>query len=281
MMLAAAWAGAGGTAAAIEPDSAVTRPEALAPAGDAVVAAIESGAVVHLDDGRTVALVGLRPPDPPVDVKPGDWVHARAATEALAGSVRGRRVSLWRDGPARDRHRRPTLHLVRDDGLWIQAAMVAAGLARVDGGGSPRALHTTLLGIEAQARKARLGLWSDPYYAVASAENAGAAVYRYALIEGRVREARRIGSRVYWNFGADWRDDFTVALGSGARRAFKKEGIDPLSLQGRAVRVRGWVQRMNGPMIEIAHPQAVECLAGGEDPRETEVWDGDGAPPRR
>ena len=35
-------------------------------------------------------------------------------------------------------------------------------------------------------------------------------------------------------------------------------GLDLMSLPGRRIRVRGWVEWWNGPMIEISHPQEIE-----------------------
>jgi micrococcal nuclease len=41
-------------------------------------------------------------------------------------------------------------------------------------------------------------------------------------------------------------------------RVFAKEGIDVAAYQGRRIRVRGWVESWNGPMIEITHPEQIE-----------------------
>ena len=63
------------------------------------------------------------------------------------------------------------------------------------------------------------------------------------------------------NFGADWREDFTLSLESKVRRLFVDEGFDLESLEGRTVRARGWIKTYNGPMIEITHPEQIEVLA--------------------
>ena len=38
------------------------------------------------------------------------------------------------------------------------------------------------------------------------------------------------------------------------------EGIDIAAYAGKRVRVRGWVARYNGPMIEATHPEQIEIL---------------------
>ena len=65
---------------------------------------------------------------------------------------------------------------------------------------------------------------------------------------------------IYLKFGANWRDDFTIAIPAEAHRMFKKSGLDPVSLQGRNVRVRGWIKSRNGPMIDASHPEQIEIL---------------------
>ena len=70
----------------------------------------------------------------------------------------------------------------------------------------------------------------------------------------------KVKARVYLNFGPDWRTDFTVTLQAKARRLFRKAGLEPLSLEGREIRVRGWLKKFNGPMIEATHPEQIEVL---------------------
>jgi micrococcal nuclease len=33
-----------------------------------------------------------------------------------------------------------------------------------------------------------------------------------------------------------------------------------MGLNGKTIRVRGWVRNYNGPLIEITHPQQIEVL---------------------
>ena len=79
-------------------------------------------------------------------------------------------------------------------------------------------------------------------------------------IEGRVLDAAVVRGRVYLNYGADWRSDFTVTLAPKVRRAFEAEGLDPEAYEGRTLRVRGWLKSFNGPMIEVTHPEQIELL---------------------
>ncbi len=83
----------------------------------------------------------------------------------------------------------------------------------------------------------------------------------FQLIEGPVVSADVVRGRAYLNFGKDWRTDFTVSVEPKRVRLFRSEGLHPESYQGRRIRVRGWLRRRNGPMIEATYPEQIEILA--------------------
>jgi hypothetical protein len=68
------------------------------------------------------------------------------------------------------------------------------------------------------------------------------------------------GGRIYLNFGNDWRSDFTISIDRKDVRAFAAAGIDLKGLAGKRVRVRGWIEWRNGPMIAATHPEQLELL---------------------
>jgi hypothetical protein len=107
-------------------------------------------------------------------------------------------------------------------------------------------------------------MWSLPGYAVLSAaeleREAETLVDSFQLAEGRVAEAAVVRGRAYLNFGEDWKSDLTAVLQPETVDLFLDEGIDPADYAGRLVRLRGWVELYNGPMIEITHPEQIEVL---------------------
>ena len=70
----------------------------------------------------------------------------------------------------------------------------------------------------------------------------------------------KVRDNVFLNFGADYKTDFTILIDKQGQRRFKRAGIDPRSLEGARVRVRGWVEMKNGPMIELDHVERLEVL---------------------
>lgn len=65
---------------------------------------------------------------------------------------------------------------------------------------------------------------------------------------------------MYLNFGADWRTDFTITIAARDLKLFEQAGLDLFALEGRTVRVRGWLDSYNGPAIEADHPEQIEVL---------------------
>ena len=90
--------------------------------------------------------------------------------------------------------------------------------------------------------------------------NAKRHIGSFQLVEGTVRAVAVRRKYTYLNFGANWRDDFTIAIPARAHLMFKESCLDPESLQGRNVRVRGWIKSRNGPMIDASHPEQIEIL---------------------
>ena len=172
----------------------------------------------------------------------------------------GRRVTLAHGGRQVDRHGRQLGHLIRDDGLWVQGAMLEQGMARVYSFRDNRAAVAEMLAIERRARAARRGIWAHPFYAVRSPQGTFGSLDSFQLVEGIVAATAEVRRRVYLNFGENWRDDFTVSIAPGDAALFERAGMDLLALEGRRIRVRGWLYAFNGPMIDATHPEQIEVL---------------------
>jgi micrococcal nuclease len=239
---------------------AAERPILCAPVrgGAGKVVGVSAPLTLKLDTGDVVRLaeVGL----------PGAWATKTPSTElslsALKSLALSRHVQLYFDGLRKDRHGRVLAQVMTANGVWLQRALVARGAALVDTWTDDRACGPTLLTQEARARAGEEGLWSDPANRPIPVDKAAGAIDRFAIIEGRILRAEKTGGRVYLNFGKDWKTDFTVWLSPSDLRRFVKAGIDPLSLQGKRVRVRGYVTEYHGPEIEATHPEMLEVLGG-------------------
>jgi hypothetical protein len=91
--------------------------------------------------------------------------------------------------------------------------------------------------------------------------NFGAGKARYFRSRRRDRRSvRQSGGTVYVNFGRRWTRDFTLTVPRRLQAAFREAGRDPQMLEGRRVRVRGWLERRTGPIIEASAPEQIELL---------------------
>ncbi len=142
----------------------------------------------------------------------------------------------------------------------LQEVLVRDGAVRVAPESNQHERIAGLLAIEQQARAERRGLWALPGYQLFDASNAEGAIGGFHLIEGTVARAEKHGDRFYLNFGEDFRSDFTASAASALSRRWLKEGADLASFAGAQIRVRGFVDAINGPSIDLKHPMQIEKL---------------------
>ena len=231
------------------------------------VVAILDPETVRLDDGSEVRLLGMMGPIS-LGAKAERWPPMQAAQAALEKLLAGRSVALAYDKQRRNRYGQILAQLYRIDGkerLWVQRELIAAGQARVRGSRENNSCLGDLLAAEQSARRARRGLWSHAAFQIRPAWRTRELLryrQRFELVEGTVRAISQAGNRLYLNFGRRWQEDFTVAIDARDRRAFEKAGIDLKGLTGQRLRVRGWIERRNGPLIQATYPQQIEKLAG-------------------
>ncbi len=225
----------------------------LRPAAAGSVETVTEGDTLRLTDGREVRLAGLR------IARPADrWTdQARALLQRI---VQGRSLVLDPADPPKDRRGRLLAQATLDTGIWLQGAVLEAGLARVETFADNHRRAGDMLAAEAAARGAGRGLWSDPRFRILSAADAEKAGEGFHLVEGRVTRVVERRDRFYLDFGQDWRRDFSVAILKRDRAAFKAAELDPADLADARLRVRGWMRMFNGPMIDLTHPQQIERL---------------------
>ncbi len=162
-----------------------------------------------------------------------------------------------------DRYNIPLVNLILEGGHWVQADLVQRGMAMVyntEGFGSDR--MKMLLEMEAEARKAKAGFWSNSLYGVKTPETVKEFTNSFQVVEGRVSYITVKKNTAFVNFDRDWKTDLTLEASRSNWDNFYLDSnlSDPLNWQGRQVRVRGWVQEKNGPMIEINNKDQIELL---------------------
>ncbi len=239
---------------------AATIPACAGPAEirNARIVRVEQNGAMILSDGRAMLLEGIRLPLGDTDRAPRRQAdQARAALLALAqgGLVSGRAVP-----PKQDRYDRVRVQGFTDT-TWLQQAMLEQGMARVMIAPDRTECAAQLLGFEAGARAARRGLWADAAYRIrGNADDWRRDVGTFQLIEGRIVRVSERDNRLLLDFSGDSRSGLLVVVTGDDRRLFRQGG-DPVALEGRAVRVRGVVQQVDGrAQIAIANRSQIEVL---------------------
>ncbi len=236
--------------------------------GNGRAVAVTDGRSFRLADGRDIRLAGI---DVPQDA--GGNAAALASRAALENLLLGKDVVLTADSDTPDRYGRiSAFAFVNGSETPVQYNLLAGGQARVSAQMQDNArslarslaCSLALFGEEKKARETRIGLWGDPGYAVRAA-NDGPAIRpqrgRFSVVEGRVVSVRDSGATIYVNFGRRWSEALTVTILKRNQPSFVAAGIEPRMLEGRTIRIRGYVDVRNGPVIEATRPQQIEIAA--------------------
>lgn len=235
------------------------------------VARVLDGETVALDDGSELRLIGaLAPRAIDAGAEPGMWPAETATAGELRALLLGRTVELAFGGERNDRYGRLQAQVFVRDGdarQWVQGHLLEQGLARAYAVAGNRGCGDALLAAERSAREARRGLWSDAAYRPRPADRvAELARLRstFQVVEGRVAGVAQVRGMIYLNFAADWRRAFSVALRRNDRALLGAGASNPKTLEGRLVRVRGWIEQRSGPSsaptIELSTAGLIELL---------------------
>jgi endonuclease YncB( thermonuclease family) len=244
----------------------------LTPGEKGIVSFVIDGDGFILEGGLKVKLAGIEAPGlawPEQNRKA--FPLSQEARDTLDQLINNKSVGLYYGGENRDRYDRALAQvwLLNESGeklKWLQETMVSAGYARVYSWPDQNVDIEPLYIAEREARKARRGIWNNQrtksFYKIRKPDPNPLAQYvdSLQLVEGIIVSTADVRGTIYLNFGSDYKTDFTVGIGKKHAKAFVKAGIDPLGLEGARVRVRGWLELQNGPMIWISDPRRLEIL---------------------
>ncbi len=212
-----------------------------------------------LDDGREIRLAAT-------EVPAGADAAGMAAHAALTAMIAGRTLALRHAHQIPDRYGRTVAFATvtsESPAQPIVQAMLAAGHARLGADIASAECAAELRSHERVARTAKIGLWSNPQYAIIDSRDlAGlvAAQGRFSVVEGKVLSVRESGGTIYANFGRRWSQALTVTISKRQERNFAAAGLRPQEFENKRLRVRGWVEVRTGPQIEASRPEQIEFV---------------------
>jgi len=150
----------------------------------------------------------------------------------------------------RDRWGRVVGDVVTAEG-GLSALLVEEGLALADPGAATPDTANRLISAEMIARRNRAGLWADARFGDVPSDDAWPAIGCFASVVGAPTAAAEVRGRMFLNFGDDYRRDFTATVEPADRRAAKLSAEQAQGMVGAIVRIRGWVELWNGPLVRI------------------------------
>jgi endonuclease YncB( thermonuclease family) len=229
-------------------------------AGRVQAVSVDQRLDIALSDGRSVRLGGLDAPNS----GRGAPEIAQAAHDFLSERLIGREADLIALAGATDRWGRTVADLSLPDSAGgpagsTAAALLAAGLARVRPEFETRGCAAERLIIEDVARRAGLGIWRDPDFAVIQSTDSAALRRgdgRFVVIEGVVRRVGFARSRLYLELVP--RDGPTIVIARKLEPALAREGRPVGALVGQTIRARGPLDDRFGPRLEVGEPAMIE-----------------------
>ena len=234
---------------------------------------VHDGDTVHLEDGRKIRLIGINTPELARDAMP-EQAYAQAARAYLTKAVAAHdnRVALVYGKERHDRHQRTLAHLYSPDGDNFQALLLQRGLAAAIA--HPPNLANTECYAEQEklARCAGRGIWSDPEHAVLDAADLSPEDTGFHLVSGKVEQISE-SSRGIWLFTAE------LMIGIRRDNLDEFDRAELLSLKGKQLTVRGWLQRSNKKQstkryrkgrtvnyfMHLRHPASMEINQAGAE----------------
>ncbi len=191
--------------------------------------------------------------------RPGEPMGTQSH-QALIDLIQNQEITL-EYGPQKQDRKGRLIGIIRlKDGRSVQEEMIKQGWAITYPFPDLRKPLPKWLKLEEQARKAKKGIWQNSYWDPQSSDGVDTGgKERYLLVEGVVKKVAKVKGGWFLNFDDDWKTDFTgVIPKDDAKALFKK--YDVKALQGKRVRLRGWIYRHNGPAMDLHQPEQIEVI---------------------
>ena len=219
------------------------------------LAKVIDGDTLALADGSRLRLIGVNAPE----TRGSDGSPEAGAVEATRFARRflgSGRIGIVVGADRRDRYGRTLAHVYRADGESLEAALLAAGLARQVTVPPNLGQLDCLRQSERSARAARAGLWRSGAFAPRETASLVPGESGFRLLRGRVSAVEPAGS-AWW---VEIDDRVSLRVADADRKYFSLDELR--ALEGRAVEVRGWLVwrdpargRGHPPwMMQLHHP---------------------------
>lgn len=215
--------------------------------------------IITLKDGRQLTITNVT-------------ISPLIKPEMISTLLSGSKITIAATGRTKDRHNRlmgqimvNNEDLVNNEPIWLQEYLLKKGYATAYSLPHNKLCVKELLAIEASARAASVGEWGQgKSFKVLSSNDLKS--FRqlkqgsFQIVEGKLLKVARTGKNTYLNFTKNWRTDFTAIIHSNLLKRKDSQWPDLKALVGKKIRVRGWLDFWNGPMIRLETPEMLEVI---------------------
>ncbi len=219
------------------------------------VAYVYDGDTVKLKDGRKLRFIGINTPEIGYGGEPSE-PFAKQARQALIGMLaENKRLALRFGQQRKDRYGRLLAHVFLPDQRNVQSLLLRQGLA------AGVAVGENLANIDcymaAERRAGQRGIWSLPRFQGLATTELSSESKGFQILLGkviRVAESRKS----YWlNFAGK---KVAARIDKRDLAAFENR-LELPKLQGKTIKLRGWLYRHKGRMaLRVYHPAVIQVL---------------------
>lgn len=226
------------------------------PKGTGVVSNLIKQNVIILKDGRKLILANI-------------YVSKKLGHSYLKRLLSKKPITFYTSGRKTDRHNRHIVQIFfQENGkrAWLQDHLISEGLAVPMALPNTRQCFHALLKSEKNSRVKELKSNSiNQHFPIIKSSNLKLlnekAQGSFQIVEGKVRSFHRTAKNTYLNFSKNWRTDFTVIISNHLLKRKKDKWPSLKAMKGKTIRVRGWLDHYNGPLIRLEVPEMVEIIA--------------------
>ena len=227
--------------------------------------------VIKIFDGDTIVLgidgveervrfIGMDTPEIAHREKPAEY-FANEATEHLKQILSKHKITkLEYDVIKRDKYGRLLAYLFLDNGEMLNEKMVKDGYAYLLTIPPNVKYNERFQSAIKYAREDSLGLWKNgiKIFNATDIDSLEKNIGKYATVQGVIKNTYKSKKALYFNFGDDYRTDFTIVVFKNCWHNFRLDSED--YYLHKKVRVSGKLKRYNGPEIIINMPEQLEII---------------------
>lgn len=167
----------------------------------------------------------------------------------LKESLIGNEIEYWSKNNKTDRHNR-IISQINMNGKWLQCSILKSG----DSIASPSPLSKDITDDLYKCEK----LNNIAFFV--STNDAYKFIGDYKIISGKIYSTYQSKKNLYINFDEDWKTDFSIMISNNIAKEFKPEQLTKLTTTGKTIRIRGRIEKYNGPIIKLTHLKQIEFL---------------------